>query len=66
MPEFEQEDQMPVKQVIVNFANEADVEKFARLIEQDVTMTTKSIWYPRVERIRRSDHGYVEVEDDAA
>lgn len=65
MPEFSQEDQMPIKQVIVSFQSVADVERFARLVEQDVTMTTKGIWYPRVDRIRRVDHGYVE-ESDAA
>lgn len=50
MPEFEQEDQMPVKQVIVSFTHADDVAAFARLLEQNVTMTTKSIWYPAVQR----------------
>ncbi len=59
MPEYEQNDTMPVKQVIVNFVSEADVERFARLVEQNVMMTTKSIWYPKQANIRPRDFGYI-------
>ncbi len=58
MPEFEQEDQRPVKQIVINFASEADLERFARLVEQNVMMTTKSIWYPRRERITPREFAY--------
>lgn len=61
MPEFSQEDQMAVKQVIVNFASESDVEAFARLVQQNVMMTTKSIWYPHQARRQLR-----ELSDDAA
>lgn len=50
MPEFSQEDLTPCKQVIVNFATEADVKLFGELIGQDIPLGTKSsIWYPDVE-----------------
>jgi len=58
---------MPVKQVIVSFASEFDVERFARLVEQNVTMTTKSIWYPAVKSDRSAGKAYVsQGEHDAA
>lgn len=66
MPEFNQEDQMPVKQVIVNFASEFDVERFARLVEQNVAMTTKSIWYPAQLPQSRIDKAFVAGDGDAA
>lgn len=65
MPEFGQDDLMPAKQVIVNFASEADVLAFGRLVEQNVTMTTKSVWWPAVEKRRLRDFAYV-GSDDAA
>lgn len=54
MPEFEHEDERPAKQVIVSFVSESDLERFARLVEQNVLMTTKSIWFPerRLDSIR--------------
>lgn len=65
MPEFHQDDQMPVKQVIVNFASEAAVDAFARLVEQNVTMATKSVWYPRQETGAYRGMAYAESEDAA-
>lgn len=64
MPEFAQEDLTPAKQVIVSFAHEADVERFARLIEQNVTMSTKSVWYPA--QPRAAFAGYAFVADENA
>lgn len=59
MPEFDNGDAFPMKQVTINFASVADVERFARLMEQNITMKTKSIWYPakNLESIR--DKAYV-------
>ena len=64
MPEYEQDDLKPVKQLIVSFAREADVEAFARLVEQTVTMTTKSLWYPAVHR-RESNVAYIEDDNES-
>jgi len=50
MPEYDHKDQMAFKQIIVAFRNEADIKAFAKLVEQNVMTTTKSIWYPRAEK----------------
>ena len=64
MPEFQQNDEMPAKQLIVSFRSEADVEAFARLINQNVKMTTKSIWYPMAENAVYADKAFVTEDDD--
>ena len=46
MPEFEQEDKEAYKSIKVNFANQDDYESFARLINQTLTDSTRSIWHP--------------------
>jgi len=48
MPEFQQDDQTAYKQVIVNFQTLEDMEQFAALLGQRLTLHTKSIWYPEV------------------
>ena len=49
MPEFKQEDLSPYKSILVHFANQEDMEAFAKLIKQHLTKKTKSIWYPKAE-----------------
>lgn len=49
MPEFVQEDNPPYKKIIINFRNEDDYKSFAKLIEQNLTEKTKSIWYPKLD-----------------
>lgn len=46
MPEFTAEDKSAYKNLIVNFENEKDMEKFAKLVGQEINIKTKSIWYP--------------------
>lgn len=58
MPAFEQDDQRPVKQITVSFARADDLAIFARLVEQTITMETRSIWFPA--KIRQpSDLAYI-------
>lgn len=63
MPEFQQEDQMPYFQLIVNFASPDAIERFSEFVEQPISATvgekTKSIWYPKVARNVRKHTGYV-------
>lgn len=66
MPAFEQDDLTPVKQITINFARAEDVTTFARLLEQNITMSTKSVWYPEQRRGQFSDHRFVTGDDDAA
>jgi len=46
MPEFIQKDLSPIKSITVNFANKIDMLKFSKLVCQEVTAKTRSIWYP--------------------
>ena len=50
MPEYEQEKNPPYKQIYLNFRNKEDYEEFAKLIDQNLTIKTKSIWYPKLDR----------------
>lgn len=46
MPEFTSEDKAPKRTLYVHFADDKDVEAFARLVKQTITDKTKFIWYP--------------------
>lgn len=63
MPEFEQDDQTPVKQLTINFAHADDLATFARLVEQTITMETRSVWFPAKGRERLRDLAYVGIEE---
>lgn len=45
MPEFVQEKE-PYKELIVRFETEEDYKEFQQLINQKLTVKTKSIWHP--------------------
>lgn len=62
MPEFVQEDLAPIKQVIVNFDSEKDMQAFAELVGQTITMRTQSIWYPEAEIGHYANKRYAEKE----
>ena len=49
MPEFVSRDLMPFKTIYVHFENRKDMEEFANLIGQKLTLETQSIWYPELE-----------------
>jgi len=55
MPSFNQQNLMPYQSVIVNFHNRADRQSFARLVDQNITERTASIWYPKAEISRSID-----------
>lgn len=50
MPEFNQPNEMSYRKVIVHFENEEDVKTFFKLIGQNDTGKTKSIWFPMQEK----------------
>lgn len=62
MPEFIQEDHMPFKTLIVHFKNKQDMSIFSKLVEQRITIQTKTIWYPRVDTQKRIDTQYIDEE----
>ena len=49
MPEFVQKDLEPWKSINVHFECREDMEAFAKLVGQQVNLTTKFIWYPKAE-----------------
>lgn len=59
MPTFDQNDNPPWKQIYLNFRNKEDYEKFAKLVEQDLTDKTKSIWYPKLDIEENSLHRWI-------
>ena len=46
MPEFQQDRKKPVSQITVRFETQDDMDNFAELIGQKLTLKTKSIWHP--------------------
>jgi hypothetical protein len=60
MPEFVQEDLAPWKSIYVHFERREDMQKFAKLVKQTITLNTRSIWYPEAEIGRMATKKYVE------
>jgi len=58
MPEFNQDDKMPIRQIIISFDNKEDINKFSKLLNQNITDKTKSLWYPKKEKNVLKDKGY--------
>lgn len=50
MPEFKQADKSAQRQIIVSFDNDDDVQAFAKLVGQNITEKTKSLWFPPREK----------------
>ena len=48
MPEFTQESKEAFKKMIVHFATQEHVNKFAELVKQSITEKTKYIWFPEI------------------
>ena len=60
MPEFIQDDQTSLRQIIVHFKSQEDVDAFAALVEQNLTSKTKFIWFPRAEIVICSDKRWID------
>jgi hypothetical protein len=60
MPEFVQKDLEPWKSIYVHFENRKDMDAFAKLVGQQINLTTKFIWYPEatVSRYVRNNRRY--------
>jgi hypothetical protein len=59
MPEFIQEKQRPYKMLIVRFETKENYEEFQKLIGQELTEKTKSIWHPKLKVGEHSDKRYI-------
>jgi hypothetical protein len=60
MPDFIQEKKEPYQKIIVRFNSQEEVEEFARLIGQNITPKTKSIWHPKLIRGVNSNKRYAD------
>ena len=58
MPEFNNDDLSPKRQIIISFKTDEDVQLFANLIGQDLTTKTKSVWFPKVNDLVQKDKLY--------
>lgn len=58
MPECDNEDQTPMRQLIVSFASEGDIAEFSKLVKQNITDKTKSLWFPKAKIEKFSDKSY--------
>ncbi len=58
MPDFNQPDKSAQRQITVSFKTDEDVEAFAKLIGQNITDKTRSLWYPAAEIERYIDKRY--------
>lgn len=63
MPEFVQKDLTPLKSIYVHFETIEDMEAFAKLVGQKLTLNTRSIWYPEAEIGRYADKLFVDESD---
>jgi hypothetical protein len=58
MPEFDQDDKKPYRQIIISFDNDEDATKFGQLIGQTITEKTKSTWFPKKENMDSESKRY--------
>lgn len=58
MPEFVSEDKTGFKDLIVHFETEADLNAFAKLLDQPITARVKSIWFPSRAKENFTDKAY--------
>lgn len=58
MPEFSSDDQTGVRQIIVHFETHDDVAEFSRRLDHPLTPDTKSIWFPKAERLDLQQEKY--------
>lgn len=66
MPEFIQPDLRSWKSIKVHFENREDLESFAELLDQRITLDTVSIWYPEMEVGRFSAMKWVDAPEPKA
>ena len=60
MPDFKQENKSTYKTIYVHFRNEEDYKEFSSLIDQNLTIKTKSIWHPKLDRTANSLMRWIE------
>jgi len=64
MPSFDHEDTTAYRTIRVHFANQEDLDAFAKLIGQTVTEETKYLWFPPAETDPHIAHQFVSPDAD--
>lgn len=64
MPEFNQPDNGPCRQILISFKTPEDVKEFAKLTGLSITDKTKSSWFPYRAMNRVSELFYFDENDD--
>lgn len=59
MPEFISNEMRSVRQIVVHFRNQEDVDAFAELLGQRITPKQMSLWFPEMKRRIGSDKKYI-------
>lgn len=59
MPEFNQDDKMPFRTILVHFDSQDAIDAFSDIIGQNITDKTKSIWHPEQIRMDTESKRYV-------
>ena len=60
MPEYLHSDKTSIRQIIVHFKTQEDINKFEKAMEQNITGKTKSIWYPKLKIDRFMDKVWID------
>jgi hypothetical protein len=64
MMAFDNPKNAPYKKIIVNFRTKEDYEEFSKMIGQNLSEKTKTIWHPKLDRTKNSLLRWIEVDDD--
>ncbi len=60
MPEFIQKDQTQYKEIVIKFRNIEDMKQFMKTINQEFTVKTKAIWFPKLQIKKVANLRYVD------
>jgi len=63
MPEFVQKEKKPFKTIYVHFRCQEDYDAFAKIIGQNLTEKTKSIWHPHLDRDANALKRWIEEQE---
>jgi hypothetical protein len=58
MPEFVMNPEVPIKTIKVSFKTQADMEKFAQLLGQNIHPNIENYWFPKLNRNAFSEQVY--------
>ncbi len=61
MPEFEQEDLVPFKEVVLRFDCQEDVDDYCKLTGATITPSTTFVWFPEIPIDRYIDKRWVDA-----